>query len=120
MSDPSVSESNVSEPHRIYLRSHIGWSIERTGEKFIARRTFRSSEGLAAAKRVELVIESADMPMSVRLNQKILSDSRQTSPWHWPIADSLALSNTIELEWETHELTTHPPSFEVRLEICES
>lgn len=115
-----MSESNVSEPHRIYLRSHIGWSIERTGEKFIASRTFRRSEGLAAAKRVEIVIESADMPVSVRLNQKILSDSRQTSPWHWPIVDSLALSNTIELEWETHESTTHPPSFEVWLEICES
>lgn len=110
----------MSEPHRIYLRSHIGWSFDRTEEKFIARRTFRRSDGLAAAKRVELVIESAGMPESVRLNQKILSDRRQTSPWHWPIADSLALSNTIELEWETHELTAHPPSFEVRLEICES
>ena len=110
----------MSEPHRIYLRSHIGWSLDRTEGKFISRRTFRSSEGLATAKRVEIVIESENMPVSVRLNQKILSDSRQTSPWHWPIADSLALSNTIELEWETHELTTHPPSFEVRLEICES
>jgi hypothetical protein len=120
VSEPGVSEPSVSEPHRIYLRSHIGWSFERTEERIIARRTFRRSEGLAAAKSVELVIESAHMPVSVRLNQKILSDSRQTSPWHWPIADSLALSNTIELEWETHELTTHPPSFEVRLEICES
>lgn len=120
MSDPSVSEPSVSEPHRIYLRSHIGWRIERTEERFIARRTFLSSEGLAAAKRVELVIESADTPVSLRLNQKILSCFGQPSPWHWPIADSLALSNTIELEWEIHELTTHPPSFEVRLEICES
>lgn len=120
MSEPGVSEPSVSEPHRIYLRSHIGWSFDRTEEKCIARRTFRSSKGLAVAKRVEIVIESANMPVIVRLNQKILSDSRQTSPWHWPIVDSLALSNTIELEWETHELTTHPPSFEVRLEICES
>lgn len=110
----------MSEPHRIYLRSPIGWSFDRTEENFIARRTFRSSEGLATAKRVEIIIESANMPVIVRLNQKTLSDSRQTSPWHWPIADSLALSNTIELEWETHELTTHPPSFEVWLEICES
>lgn len=110
----------MSEPHRIYLRSHIGWSFERTGERFIARRTFRSSEGLAAANRVELVIESADTPLSVRLNQEILSCHGQSPPWHWPITDSLALSNTIELEWEHHELATHPPSFEVRLEICES
>ncbi len=110
----------MSEPHRIYLRSSIGWSVERTGERFIARRTFRSSEGLAAANRVELVIESAATPLSVSLNQEFLSCYGRSSPWQWPITDSLALSNTIELEWEHHELATHPPSFEVRLEICES
>ena len=110
----------MSEPHRIYLRSNIGWSIELAEERIIARRVFRSSEGLAAAKRVELVIESADTPVSVCLNQKILSFSGPLSPWRWSIADSLALSNTIELEWEHHALVIHPPSFEVRLEICES